>query len=186
MTDNSENDRICYKIVNFTKRKGTGCMKKWISFLCVVLLTGALAGCGGSKEQTAAFTMEQDGMVNKITLEATNDEVHTFTQVSEVDLSAYDEEVVDQVESAATELESSLTAYESVQYSYEVNDGMLKETIIIDMSNTDELKELVDQGFIPINGGGDDMKISLEQSTKSLQDAGWTMEGGDAQSDVSK
>ena len=93
-------------------------MKKAFSILMAVVLAVMLMACGAKKE-TASYRieMEQSGMVitEVMTFEAENDKIVKLTDKLEIDLSAFDEATIEQVELVYDEMVEQYNSVEGAE-----------------------------------------------------------------------
>lgn len=151
-------------------------MKKFLGVVLAGLLSVACAACGGSKSEAAVCTLEIEnvGVVYEMTLEAENDIVHTLTQVTTVNLSAFPEDQIALLDENIEQYEEVYKEYEGTEYSAEVKDNMMYETIVIDLTNTETVDALREAELLPIEGESNG--ISLEKTMENLESLGWTVE----------
>ena len=147
-------------------------MKKLFCILCTFLLIFTMTACGGSREpQTATLELSVDGVTISYTLEAKGDIVQTMTQTSTLEKAAFTYADVDSFEASFAEYQALYNAIEGVTYSTESTDTELIETIVMDVSDSDTLEALVDQGLLPVEGNT--KRISLSGTVESLESQGW-------------
>lgn len=148
-------------------------MKKIISVMLSLYMFCALAACGEPKQETAVctLTLDQQGIVYEITLEAEDDIVQTLTQVTSVDLSRYDEDQVKTLEASVESYAKVYEAYEKVSYKIERKDQMMYETIVIDATDAETLETLKEAELLPIEGEAN--HISLDATVKQLESVDW-------------
>ena len=134
----------------------------------------SLTACGSKPEpQTVVLTLNQNGTNIDYQLDALDDTVQMITQTSTVDCSAYSEEDLALILASAEEYAASYEEIEGVTYSVKTVDTDLVETIVIDTTNSDSLKQLSDSGLLPIEGSAD--TISLEKTIANLEELGMTI-----------
>lgn len=150
--------------------------KKVLGLGLAGLMSLSLAACGGAEEQSVTLNYEMEGVTMEYTLDATGDIVHTITQVSSVDCSAYTEEQVAVLQSSLEEYATVYEAYEGVEYSSSVEEGFMYETIKIDVTDQDTISELSEAGLLPIEGDSAITFISLEKTVESLESQGWVVQ----------
>lgn len=148
-------------------------MKRMFCLLLTTLMILSIIGCGG-KEQTTTLLYEGSGITMEYKMEAKGDIVHTITQTSTLDCSAYTEEEIAEIEELLAQTSTSYDAYEGVTYESSVEDTTLKEIITIDASDSDTLTALSEAGLLPIDG--DTSKISLQKTVESLESQGWVVQ----------
>lgn len=149
-------------------------MKSFKRILSAVLvccaLVAMLAGCG-KKEETVTVRIEQNGVVMEITMDAVNDVIKKWTQKSTI--SGLDEATMAAMDETIEATKATYAAYDKVQYTMEKNADSLVETIIIDMSDSATVKELVAAGLMPVSGNAD--RISLKLTVQGFKDQGYTV-----------
>lgn len=156
--------------------------KKVLCFGMAALMGVSMTACSSAKDvitevipdETATLVYEQDGVTITYTMEAQVDIVHTLTQVSTMDLSLYTEEQIALVEESLVTYADVYAEYESVTHSYVIEEDKLEETIVIDVSDSEELAKLSESGLLPIEG--DAQFISMEKTIESLVSQGWTLQ----------
>lgn len=149
-------------------------MKKILCAILASLMLLSLTACGSAETETVVLTMEQNGTVIDYTLEAKGDTVQKIIQTSTIDCSAFSEDEIAIIESAADEYAATYADFEGVTYSMKVEDTDLVETIIIDTTNKDTLQGLSNEGLLPIEGNNAD-SISLEKTIENLEALGMTV-----------
>lgn len=149
-------------------------MKKIICVFIASILVFAMTACGGSKEpQSATLKLSVDGVTISYQLDAKGDIVQTMTQVSTLEKAAFTYADVDSFEASFAEYQVIYDAIEGVTYSTESTDTELIETIVMDVSDSDTLQALIDQGLLPVEGNT--KRISLSSTVESLEAQGWTI-----------
>ena len=140
-------------------------MKKIVLCLCLLLV-----GCSNKETTTVcAFTQENVKIVN--TIVAQEDKVIKQTLENEIHYKNLELTKEDVVELANEYVESY--DLEGLNYSFEVNEEHLLETITVDYSIVD-IQELMNIGFIE---SVDDAKyISLKETLTTLKDTGFICE----------
>lgn len=142
----------------------------------------SMTACSGAKDvitevipdETATLVYNADGVEISFAMEADADIVHTITQVSTMDLSLYTEDQAAMVEESLASYSEVYAEYESVTYSYTVEESVVEETIVFDVSNKDELKKLSESGLLPVDGNAS--FISMDKTIESLTSQGWTLQ----------
>lgn len=150
--------------------------KKVLGLGLAGLMSLSLAACGGVEEQSVTLNYEMEGVNMEYTLDAAGDVVHTITQVSSVDCSAYTEDQVAMLQSSLEEYATVYDAYEGVEYSSSVEEGFMYETIKIDVSEQDTISELSEAGLLPIESDSAVTFISLEKTVENLESQGWVVQ----------
>lgn len=148
-------------------------MKRLFCLILASLMVLSMIGCGG-KEQSTTLLYEESGITMEYKMDAKGDIVHTITQTSILDCSAYTEEEIAAIEELMVQTSTSYGEYECVTYESVVEDTTLKETITIDASDSDTLKALSEAGLLPIDGNSS--KISLKKTVESLESQGWVVQ----------
>lgn len=136
-----------------------------------LLLVFIVCGCS-AKEQTKTMKLEQNNITIEMVFEAKGDIIHTIKQTTEMPLEGLDEATIDQLKQNIESMETTYAQYEGVDYVSEVGDESFKETITIDTSSEETIKELSEKQLLPIDG--ESSKLSLKKTVESLSDAGWT------------
>ncbi len=150
-------------------------MKKILGVVLAGLMSLPCVACGGPKMETALCTLELDaGVTYEITLEAENDIVQTMTQVTTVSLAEFPEEEVDLLKENISVYQEVYENYKGVEYSSEIKDDVMYETIVIDMTNETTLESLRENDLLPIEGEAN--KISLEKTIENLESLDWEVE----------
>lgn len=149
-------------------------MKKVLCTILASLIFFTFTACGTEPEEKCVIlTSEEDGMTIDYQLDALDDTVQMITQTTTIDCSSYTEEEISIITSSVDEYRAAYEAIEGVTYSLETIDTDLVETITIDTTNSDSLKELNDSGLLPIDGTAD--AISLEKTVENLKEDGMTV-----------
>ncbi len=136
-----------------------------------LLLVFILCGCS-AKEQTKTMRLEQDNISVEMVFEAKGDIIHTIIQTTEMSLEGVDEETVKQLKQNVESMKTTYAQYEGVTYTSEVGKENFKETITIDTSSEETIKELSENELLPIDG--ETSKLSLKKTMESLTESGWT------------
>lgn len=140
-------------------------MKKIVLCLCLLLV-----GCSNKETTTVcAFTQENVKIVN--TIVAQDDKVIKQTLENEIHYKNLELTKEDVVELANEYVESY--DLEGLNYSFEVNEEHLLETITVDYSIVD-IQELMNIGFI--ESVEDAKYISLKETLTTLKDTGFICE----------
>lgn len=140
-------------------------MKKIVLCLCLLLV-----GCSNKETTTVcAFTQENVKVVN--TIVAQEDKVIKQTLENEIHYKNLELTKEDVVELANEYVESY--DLEGLNYSFEVNEEHLLETITVDYSIVD-IQELMNIGFI--ESVEDAKYISLRETLTTLKDTGFICE----------
>jgi len=106
-------------------------------------------------------------------LEAKGDTIHTMTQTSTVEVGELTDEQKTLVEDEIKKAEANFADIKGAEYTYEFGDTELKETITIDMTDSDSLDQLSSKNLLPIQGSTS--KISLKATRTNLEEQGWTV-----------
>ena len=140
-------------------------MKKIVLCLCLLLV-----GCSNKETTTVcAFTQENVKIVN--TIVAQDDKVIKQTLENEINYKNLELTKEDVVELANEYVDSY--DLEGLNYSFEVNEEHLLETITVDYSIVD-IQELMNIGFI--ESVEDAKDISLKETLTTLKDTGFICE----------
>lgn len=148
-------------------------MRKVAKALAVLGMALLLMGCSGGKEQSVTLTTEESGMLQEMVLDAKGDLVTKITQTSTVEIGELEEAQIEYVKEEIQKAKENFEAYEGADYEYDLSDTTLKETITVDMTDTDTVDKLADDGLLPIEGNAS--KISLEKTKEGLISGGWTV-----------
>lgn len=149
-------------------------MKKVLCTILASLIFFTFTACGTEPEEKCVIlTSEEDEITIDYQLDALDDTVQMITQTTTIDCSSFTEEEVSIITSSVDEYRVAYEAIEGVTYSLETIDTDLVETITIDTTNSDSLKELNDSGLLPIEGTAD--TISLEKTVENLKELGMTV-----------
>ena len=153
-------------------------MKKLLSLIVVCALSFALAACGGTEIEevkgAATCTIEQDGVSVKMVMDAKGDVVTKITQTSVMSLEGIAEEQIEQLNAILEETKASYEGIGSVEYSAELTETELVETIVIP-TDEETLAAVIEAGLLPVDGE-DVTALSLEMTKENLAAAGWTVE----------
>lgn len=145
--------------------------KVWrLAAVCISVLM--LGGCGG-QEETVKLTTDTSGVKVEMQLEAKGDTIHTMTQTSTVEVGELTDEQKTLVEDEIKKAEANFADIKGAEYTYEFGDTELKETITIDMTDSDSLDQLSSKNLLPIEGSTS--KISLKATKTNLEEQGWTV-----------
>lgn len=150
-------------------------MKHVLKVLCLLLvsmISMIYAGCT-STGQSQTCTYETDGVVINYTLIAKDDVLQKITQVSTITFSAFSGDDRTNMESELPQAEAAYAQIKGVEYSYDITDETLTETIVIDAANEDTVRQLSQAGLLPIEGGG--TKLSLKKTIKNMEKQGFTV-----------
>lgn len=149
--------------------------KKIISVLAVCCLVFGITACGGKEVKSAATcSIDQNGAKIQMIFDAKGDEITKITQESSMSLDGYSDEQIEMIQAAVEEASASYGDIEGVTYSSEEKDGQFVEKIVI-TTNKDTLKEVIEAELLPVEGDNV-TKLSLKETTKNLESAGWTVE----------
>jgi len=148
-------------------------MKKLLCAILAAVMVLSLAACGGEEMTTTVLTMEQDGITIDYTLEAEGDVVKKIIQKSTLDGSLFDEATMDLMLQSAESYREAYEAYAGVTYELEEVGANLVETITIDTTDMDMLKELSAAGLVPMDTENADV-VSLEKTVANLKELGMT------------
>lgn len=150
-------------------------MKRMFCMLLATLMILSMIGCGGTEQsKTLRYEDEESGITMEYKMDAKGDIVHTITQTSLLDCSAYSEEEIAEIEELLAQTIASYEEYEGVTYDSSMTDATLTEIITIDASDSDTLTALSDAGLLPIDGNAS--KISLKKTVEALESQGWVVQ----------
>lgn len=150
-------------------------MKKILCAVLVCLMMFTLTACKEEEVKGAGkATIEQDGVTTTMVFDAEGDTITKVTQTSTMSIEGFSEEQLQMIRDAVADAEASYKEIGSVEYTTEEKDGQFVETIVIP-TDEETLKAVVSAGILPVDGD-DVTELSLEQTEKSLGDAGWTIE----------
>lgn len=151
-------------------------MKKMLCalMLCAVML--GVVGCGEKEEvkNAGVATLEQNGVVMTMRMDAKGDAITRITQESVIDLTGYTEEQIEAINATVESAEDLFTGVENVEYTCEEKDGALVETIVIP-TDEETLAAVIEQGILPVDNE-DSKVLSLEATLDNLESSGWTVE----------
>ncbi len=148
-------------------------MKKLITILLSVIMVMSMVACGGA-EQTVTLTHEENGLSYVYTLKAKGDAVKEINQKTTVDLTQFTSDIIATLDKACEESEELYGELSSATYSVNKTDDKMVETIILDVSNADNIKELADAGTMGLDVENADV-VSLAKTIKNLEDMGFTV-----------
>ena len=148
-------------------------MKKFLCAILAAVMVLSLAACGGEEMTTTVLTMEQDGITIDYTLEAEGDVVKKIIQKSTLDGSVFDEATMDLMLQSAEGYKEAYEAYAGVTYELKEDGTNLVETITIDTTDMEMLKELSAAGLVPMDTENADV-VSLEKTIANLKELGMT------------
>lgn len=150
-------------------------MKKIVSIVAVVCLALGLAACGAKEEKgVAVLKMEQDALKITMTLDAKGDTVTKITQESVVSTEKLTEEQVQMVMAASEQAKSSYGAIKGIDYSLEQKDGEIVEKVEIP-TDKETLQAVIKAKLLPVTDEKAE-KLSVKETKKSLEAAGWKIE----------
>lgn len=149
-------------------------LKKLFCVLFVAIVAIYMFACGNPTRETGICTYEGVGVVITITMEAESDIVKKMTQTSTMDKSQYTDDQVLEIYTASDNAAVVYNSIDGVKYSMEEKGGKIVETIIMDVSDGDTLKALVENGMLPVQGSTS--AISLNKTLESLESQGWVTE----------
>lgn len=159
-------------ILNYKTGRGNE-MKKLLKVLLVFCVILSLAGCG-NKEQTVSYKIEQSGVEIVIKLDAKGDTITKFTQTSKIDLTNMDKSQEEQIDKTIEQMEEKVDNIEGVEYNTEEENNILTEVISIQTENEKTLQEVIDKQILPVTGGSNVKKLSLEKTGENLVSQGWS------------
>ncbi|MDD5937359.1 MAG: DUF1307 domain-containing protein [Clostridiales bacterium] len=147
-------------------------MKKLISLVLILSMALSLVACG-KKVTDTTYKIESNGVVMNITLHAEGDVIKKMTQVSTLPLESYNEDQFALIEAALEESEKMYSEFDCVTYTTDKKDGVLTETIIMDISKEDNLRKLIENKLLPVTNK-DAKYLSLKATEKSYDSLGYT------------
>lgn len=151
-------------------------MKKIVKRLTCVLLMGAMmvmfTACGVGK-QTATCTAEQNGVAMEIVIEAYNDIIQKWTQTSTISLEGVDDDTMAYLNALIETSKAMYAPFEKVSYTTTTTDTEMVEVVVIDMSDSDTIKSLVEEGLLPVEGNAS--KLSLKLTVEGFEKQGYTV-----------
>ncbi len=144
-------------------------MKKILSVIVAGMMILALAACGTKVEETTVTLVgEQNGAKIEYTMFAKGDLVQKVEQVMSTDVSAYEDT---DLQMAIANVKAQYDAIPGVEYTSNVADGILTETIVMDFSNENTAKQISEAGLMDMDGEG---KISLQKTIDKMKELGFT------------
>ncbi len=150
-------------------------MKRVVVGLLALGMAFTMTACGG-KEQTVTYQgeMEESGLKAKdtMTFTAKGDLVQKLTEVIEFDISSFDDEVKEQLNSVYEDLSGQYNEVEGVSCTMTTDENSITFNIDVDTTGG-AVKELTDKGFLQMDGGDGSGKISLKASAASLESSGY-------------
>ncbi len=173
--------------------------RKMIGVLAAVCLITGITACGSDKasqddatktakttksteakdevtKNAMTATIEQNGAKVTMVADAKGDTIVQLTQTGTIDTSSYSDEDKANVQESIEKAKETYSALDGVEYSTEDKDGVITETIKMDLTG-DKLQAIIDSGALPVEGDTDKItELSVSQTKKSLEDAGWTIE----------
>lgn len=152
-------------------------MKKLMSVLLICCMMLGLTACGGEEEKKDVLTCSttQNGAEITMKFDAKGDEITRIKQTSSFEVGELAEDQMTALDELVKTAKETYDAIEGTEYSSEIKDGKLVESIIIN-TNEDTLKEVMEQELLPVTGGSNVTKLSLKETKKGLESAGWTVE----------
>lgn len=149
--------------------KGENDMKKILSVIVAGMLVLALAACGTKvEEKKVTLVGEQNGAKIEYTMFAKGDLVQKIEQVMSTDVSAYEDT---DLQMAIANVKAQYDAIPGVEYTSNIADGTLTETIVMDFTDADTAKQISEAGLMEIDGEG---KISLSKTMERMKGLGFT------------
>ena len=150
-------------------------MKRVVVSLLALGMALTMTACGG-KEQTVTYKgeMEESGLkaTDTMTFSAKGDTVEKMTEVIEFDISSFDDDVKEQLNSVYEELSGKYNEIEGVNCVMTTGDDSITFNIDVDTTG-DAVKQLTEQGLLDMSGGDGSGKISLKASGASLEASGY-------------
>lgn len=151
-------------------------MKKILCAVLVCVMMFAMTACKEEEEVKGAgkASIEQDGVTTTMIFDAKGDTITKVTQTSVMSIEGFTEEQLQIIRDTVADAQDSYAEIEKVEYTTEEKDGQFIETIVIP-TDEETLKAVVAAGILPVDGD-DVTELSLEQTEKSLEESGWTIE----------
>ena len=144
-------------------------MKKILSVIVASMMILVLAACGTKvEEKTVTLVGEQNGAKIEYTMFAKGDLVQKVEQVMSTDVSAYEDT---DLQMAIANVQAQYDAIPGVEYTSNVVDGTLTETIVMDFTNENTAKQISEAGLMDMDGEG---KISLQKTMDKMKELGFT------------
>ena len=143
-------------------------MKRIRGVLAVLAVAILFVGCS-RKEQSVTLVTEQSGIRVEMTMDAKGDKVTRLLQVTEVPVEGLTEE---QIIGAGVIIDEVANGSGGTEYTQEVINGVMKEVLIIDVTDKDMLQEVRTRKILPVEGGA--VWLSLKDSVEVLEVQGWT------------
>lgn len=142
-------------------------MKKLM--ICLVMLM-MLCGCGSSDKTTACSYSEEGFNLSNEIVSDKEGTVKSVTYKSDIDFGLMGIDDDELITTVAEQVKSVYEEIEGVTYSYELADGVLSETTVVDFTKADHDK-LIELSFVEeslINNG-----LALEDMLKIYTDQGF-------------
>jgi uncharacterized lipoprotein YehR (DUF1307 family) len=151
--------------------------KRLVLSLGMVLMLVFLTSCGGGKEQTATFLMDNSdtmGVHVEMVVNAKGDKIMDITQTSVMKLEMYPEEQIEQLRMMSAMIEETCNEIDGATYTVTETEEEYKEVVELNVGNKDTLKAIVEAELLPVEGGTD--QLSFKGTKENLVDYGWVLE----------
>lgn len=149
-------------------------MKKLFKLVFMLSLVITLVACGSSNKENNKVKLvgDMNGAYYEIILDAQGDKVITQTQITTITLADFDEDTQQLLIDSLEEYAKVYDEYDYVEYSSNMNDTEIIETIVLDLSKPKYIKELSEAGLLPIEGDKIVSYISLEKTVENIEEMG--------------
>ena len=144
-------------------------MKKLFCTFLTCLMVVSLTACG-SQTKTVVLSMEENGVVTEMKLEAEGDAITKITQTSTIDCSGYSDDNIALIKSYGEQYKTTYEQIEGITYSMKESGTDLIEEIVVDATNADTLDQLSSSGLFEIEGSSS--TLSLEKTVENLKSLG--------------
>ena len=146
-------------------------MKKIITVILAGLLLFSMTACNKSDPQTVTLTIEDSGILGEYTIQADGDKINTVTLITTMDCTGYSEEQLALIEESMNEYRAVYEDIDGVVYDVGITDSVMIESLTLDTTKEDAVKELSDLGLLPFDTEDD---LSLEKTVEYLEEQGWS------------
>ena len=151
-------------------------MKRVISIIAACVMVIGLVACGEKEVKNAGeCKIEQNGVEIKMVFDAKGDKITTLHQTSEIDIEGFSKEDVEMLQETIDKAAEVYEDIDGVSYEIKQDDAEIIEKIDMNVGDKDTLKAVIDKGLLPVTGDNV-TQLSLKETKKSLETAGWTME----------
>lgn len=149
-------------------------MKRTVVGLLALGMAFTMMACGG-KEQVVTYRgeLEESGLKATDTMKFTakGDTVEKMEEVIEFDISSFEDDMKDQLNTVYEELSGQYNEIDGVTCEMTAGDDKITFNINVDTTG-DAVKNLTEKGLLDMDGGGNG-KISLKASGASLESNGY-------------